>query len=87
MLQVWFLSWQTRVYARKPMPATPPGFFPQFIPDSNAPSREVVSANGRNDGFEDDGGCWRQRNEIISRTANQKKSASTEALFLWKKSG
>jgi hypothetical protein len=39
-LQVWFLSWQTRVYARKPMPATPPGFFPQFIPDSNAPARE-----------------------------------------------
>jgi hypothetical protein len=42
MLQVWFLSWQTRVYARKPMPATPPGFFPQFIPDSNARRREPM---------------------------------------------
>jgi hypothetical protein len=42
MLQVWFLSWQTRVYARKPMPATPPGFFLQIIPDSSARRREPI---------------------------------------------
>jgi hypothetical protein len=40
MLQVWFLSWQTEVNPRKPMPATPSSLVKQNIPDSSAPARE-----------------------------------------------
>jgi hypothetical protein len=39
-LQVWFLSWQTEVNTRKPMPATLPSIVKKFIPDSSAPARE-----------------------------------------------
>jgi hypothetical protein len=46
MLQVWFLSWQTEVNPRKPLPATPLGVVKQNIPDSSARRREVGFANG-----------------------------------------
>jgi hypothetical protein len=40
MLQVWFLSWQTEVNPRKPIPATPYSLVKQIIPDSSARMRE-----------------------------------------------
>jgi hypothetical protein len=39
MLQVWFLSRQTEVNPRKPMPATPFSLVKQNIPDSSARRR------------------------------------------------
>jgi hypothetical protein len=47
MLQVWFLSRQTEVNPRKPMPATPFSLVKQNIPDSSARRREPITRSHR----------------------------------------
>jgi hypothetical protein len=42
MLQVWFLSWQTEVNTRKPVPATLYSKVKKIMPDSNARMREPM---------------------------------------------